>query len=136
MTAHIMFAANLGLFLSVVCRSTTRAYVVFALVLLTLTGGMWALDYLADRASVRHLQRGELEWSDPVTPVANLLNPVQTWSALARDPRESRHHRLNWEGSPDADAVAMVLPVILYAVAACALWFAARWRFNRETGHV
>src|SRR5476651_1759904 len=33
---HTIFAANLGLFFSVICRSTTRANVCFALVLLIL----------------------------------------------------------------------------------------------------
>src|SRR5262249_30144292 len=44
---HTVFAANLGLYLSIVSRSTARAYVTFALIMVALTAGLWTVDYLA-----------------------------------------------------------------------------------------
>ena len=134
MIAHTMFAANLGLFLSVYCRSTTRAYMAFGLVFLTLTAGMWALDYLAENSVTRYVT--DVDTIDGVSAAANVLNPIQTWSWLAGNPRGSGiHHDHGWDGWSEGYTVMMVLAVSSYAVAACALWFAARWRFHRETGH-
>ncbi|MFL5340707.1 MAG: ABC transporter permease [Gemmataceae bacterium] len=99
-----VFAANLGLFLSVVCRSTTRAYISLAVIFLLLFVGTWAVSYvMADNdtppGAGPSIGRGE---SHPTHWIGHLVaaaekefklgdqvrefNPVLAWWRLLNQP--------------------------------------------------
>jgi len=140
--AYLMFAAALGLWLSVRSRTALTAHASWmGFVALSLIGTYLLADAMSQRVPVEAggpygmgtVMRTEFpDWS-------RAINPVMAWQELAMTPadRGDRHMDLS-------DLVPRLLPdhpprlmaplagVILYAGAAALLWWAAMRRFERE----
>jgi ABC-type Na+ efflux pump permease subunit len=85
--AHVWFFGNLGLLLSITCRSTNRAYSLLLASLLVIVVGSWVISYFAARQVEPTWGRGgyevdeDLTWLDNhwQTYFAELVSPPQTW---------------------------------------------------------
>jgi hypothetical protein len=110
LAVHLAFFAMLGLFLSVVCRSTLSAHVSLGLILAVLLFGVPIfLSFLDFSPTMGALQRG--------------LNPVLCWITIATD----------WRRPDKATAAPeIILCVLIYAAAALNLWGFACRRFARD----
>ncbi len=125
--AHVLFLANLGVWLSLACRKTLSAQVSMMLVLLLLLVGWLVLLAYSQLLGVRPDQMGWrgrfIEWG---------LNPAGTWWYLA----------FSWEQfATDVLAPQQALPgrygatlagLLVFALSAWALWRAACARMARE----
>ena len=144
---HAVFAANLGLFLSVVSRSTMRAYVALATILLTLTAGIWTLEYLDRPDHVRYHNRSSSD-EGKITILglaSDTLNPIQAWWRLLTVPGDKWGDYFNSRSTFRRDeggaalfgrsGMTFLATLGIYGPASLLLWYASRWRFRRETGH-
>jgi ABC-type transport system involved in multi-copper enzyme maturation permease subunit len=123
---HAAFLASLGVWLSVVCRQTRRAYIVLGLVLFVMSAGLlWPV------------QRNT--WLQGVLSVG--INPYYTWLFLGfswKECGEIMEDRDNPLTRPfyifrGQTTLAFVLVgLLVLALAAWALWIAARRRFRKE----
>src|SRR5262249_53696805 len=140
---HAAFAASLGLCLSVVSRSTTRAYVAFATIIVSLTAGTWSVQYLTNEASEYRQPEGERV----VVPqlAIDAINPVQSWWTLMTNDLKSRYSRHAhvgikatlfdedgyWDRQDRTGDVALTFlaTFAVYGPANILLWRLAIWRF-------
>lgn len=95
LAAHALFAASLGRFLSVVSRSSTWAYIGFAVVLLTLFVGTWLVEHSnapwgltgTDVGITPSLRNEYYDYGKWAVTTADVLNPVRTWWQIINFPR-------------------------------------------------
>jgi ABC-type transport system involved in multi-copper enzyme maturation permease subunit len=112
MTVHLYFFTTLGVFLSVMCRTRTAAYVSMSAVLLSLLIGTVlfpALVYLGAE----------------VEQFLVVLNPVACWTAVAGD---------WWLQDVGTRFPEILGGMVIYLGAAIALHRIAYWRFARNPG--
>jgi ABC-type transport system involved in multi-copper enzyme maturation permease subunit len=125
--AHVLFAVSLGMFLSVVSRTTLRAYLSWALVMIGILAGTLLLGEFVN-------ERVPFMLGFPTDRLRLLfdqsLNPVASWLCLINDAMRGRNERdslLLWGN---------LLGMQLYLLAAAVLWLLASWRFRREGDRV
>ena len=131
---HATFAANLGLCLSAICRTTARAYVSVFLVLLILAVGSWALFRNSEEDRTSQYARAPTPWFEPPQEVPDFdqqmafrgLNPVLTWSMLLSQIPKNEPQEMT------RNALTYVFALVNYSVAAGLLWLFTLWRFRRE----
>ena len=126
--AYASFAAHVGLWFSVACRSTFRATVSTVIVLLLAGGGYWLLGFCC--LSPLSLIIDE-RWTANLASLTYAYTPVGSFSALAIPampppftPRVESEHEI---------AVA-VAGALAYFLVGWIFWFRARRRFARMTG--
>lgn len=125
-TVHVAFLASLGLWLSLVSRTTVWAYLCVALILLLMFVGP-----LAARAYTQALLGlGPGSWEDEFAELA--LTPPRAWWFLGFGWHEFRDGLWDTYGADRAKLAAVLVGLGLYAVAAGTLWLAARRRFESE----
>jgi ABC-type transport system involved in multi-copper enzyme maturation permease subunit len=150
---HIWLVGNLGLFLSVVCRSTNRAISFLLVVLLTISVGSWAVSYFSEsetnqprKASPLGPTRKDaplaLKWyEDPFfgaleqpifkeEVIAESLSPVQVWwrlTAIAADPDDP-----DWKSGRRIPAATIFTSLLAYYWVGTGLYILAWLRFRRE----
>jgi ABC-type transport system involved in multi-copper enzyme maturation permease subunit len=127
LVAHTVFAVGLGLFLSVYCRTTMRAYIIWAVVLLVITASSFVLGEVTSLP--RGSQLGELlfqvQWW-----LVNGINPITTWyelisQCLYAGRRPGGYDRVQAQ-------FACLIGLAVYLIAAVWLRLAAGWFFRRE----
>jgi hypothetical protein len=101
---HLAFCASLGLWLSVVCRTSVQALTVLGTVLLGLTVAPWLLAPV-----------GGNDWAAAVSPPAAYWSLCFSWSSYAAEP-----------GGLAARVIAPLLGAVGYGVAALVFWKLAR----------
>jgi ABC-type transport system involved in multi-copper enzyme maturation permease subunit len=124
---HVAFLASAGVFLSSWCRSTVRANLAMAAVLLAIFVGTWVV------AEYRHVffgpAAGAENWSAQFLRVG--LNPLRAWWHLGRTWDESGLEVSAGAGTWGGEWSAAFAGMGVYAGLAVALWVAARCRFAR-----
>ncbi len=158
---HATFAANLGLYLSLVCRTTARASISFALIFLFLIAGSWAaLELLPGDDKVEMVvlndtlgpMQATFDDDSQLRAGVRALNPLLTWwHLLDRDPsnqiqsesefeqrRESRaghRHSADYYRRQFQEGMALLWGTMIYLAAAGILWLLADRRFRRQAEH-
>jgi len=125
------FAANLGLYCSLVCRTTLRATVATVVVLFGVTVGHW-LVYLCSSTLLRSLGKGNLVEALGQFHTYGLTPPL-TFVALTVSFRDALGGRQGMAGG-GGEVPAALAGVAFYAVLASLLWWRLNARFRRLTG--
>lgn len=140
--AHIWFVGNLGLFLSVISKSSNRAFSALLLTLLAIIAGSWIVGYFAEQhrtsyrlqdyyilqGGYRHAPPGVESLLEPEI-LPDLLNPIRIWWMLTEYQRESVNRWVVIEVS----VVTPIASAIFYCFAGCCLYSLAWFRFRRES---
>jgi len=121
--AHVLFAVSLGLFLSVVSRTTLRSYLSWALIMIALLAStLLAGEFVNERIeSLFGVSANRLRLLFDQS-----LNPIASWLHLMNDAMRGKAQR---------EVVPLwgdLLGMQLYFLAAAVLWLGANWRFRRE----
>jgi ABC-type transport system involved in multi-copper enzyme maturation permease subunit len=122
---HVAYFTSLGLWLSVACRSTLRANLWTAAVLLAVTvGPVLALTY------GQSLSRDAPPWVGSLLETG--VNPIRTWQAFAVTWEESRPPFSPEVEGRTKNVVFGLLGVAGYALAGTALWQLTCWRLRHD----
>jgi ABC-type transport system involved in multi-copper enzyme maturation permease subunit len=121
-TAHVVFAVSLGIFLSVLSRTTLRAYLSWALVMIAILAGSLLLgEFINERT-----QEVFGVPSDRLRLLLNQsLNPLAAWLHLMNDATRGRNE-------PASPLFADLFGIQVYLLAAAVLCLTANRRFRRE----
>jgi ABC-type transport system involved in multi-copper enzyme maturation permease subunit len=122
--AHLGFWASVGLYLSVSCRSTLRARVTMALLLLAFAGG---LLYLAGSDTP-----GRYGYEPGMDFMAVVVNPLRAWWFLAFGWRKQPGPVYAGALTFDVRLGAATLGTAAFALASGLLWLGACRRFRKE----
>src|SRR5262249_34439381 len=119
---HAVFAVSLGIFLSVSCRTTLRAYIAWIVVMIALlAGGILLGEFINERAgNVMGIS------SEQLGALVKNLNPIAAWLALMNDAMRTRSQ------TPGLTAPGSLFGIQVYLLAAAVLWLLANRRFRRE----
>ena len=149
--SHIWFAGNLGLFLSVFCRSTNRACSIFLAIMLTISGVFWiAAEMLETPFAIIRVSGGpkpnatqkffgeravilDADFCDRL----NLIK--ECWNLTTNIEKEYLPTSYDTWGDPkysNAPFVRRLIAIGTYSVGGLFLWFLARLRFRREGSRV
>ncbi|MFL5340706.1 MAG: ABC transporter permease [Gemmataceae bacterium] len=150
---HGTFAATLGLYLSLVCRTTARAYITLFVILVSTVAGSWLVSALVatnegDRERDQFLYARELgidlrpedagkpDWFEQLTlgTVADAVNPVRTWWHLMNQRPAANAPVPYGDSTAELSQAGYTLGVLVYLSASLALWLLALRRFRREAG--
>ncbi|MFL5338906.1 MAG: ABC transporter permease [Gemmataceae bacterium] len=144
---HPLFAANLGLYLSMVCQSTIRAHVTLAVILVTFLAGSWAVAALLQPPTMPSPPRPNpvyvvgtypkmapapgMNLEAPDTMVLSDRDQLYVW-AVGLNPVLTWWRLLGAHSLQEHDLYALVIGMVVYLAAAGLLWYLANDRFRRE----
>ena len=141
MAAHIYFAGNLGLMLSVFCRSSNRAFSFLLMSLLLLIAGSWIVSYLAEVESNRQVQThtryrfGEDRENSPevfeLETAKDVFNPVRVWWRLTSYEGKSEDI-LGYDDRDESREAKAIASIFLFFFAGTFLYYLAWLRFRKE----
>jgi ABC-type transport system involved in multi-copper enzyme maturation permease subunit len=122
--AQLSFFGNLGLFLSVAGRSTSRAYLLLVVVFVTVGVSSWIVSYLNYDPDVVILARGP-GWLDDhrISEMGDWVSPPQTWWRLTA-PRS--------DPTRDVGLIGFVPAAVGFGIGGLVLWLLTVMMFQRR----
>jgi ABC-type transport system involved in multi-copper enzyme maturation permease subunit len=130
-TAHIWFFGNLGLLLSILCRSTTRAYSLLLVAFVGVVAGSWLVSYLLMIQAPRDhygIVYGDQYWAPDAwyVNVDDWLSPPQTWWRMTEETADfGRGH------TPGVRMALVFGSSAVYFASGLYLWLMALLAFRR-----
>jgi ABC-type transport system involved in multi-copper enzyme maturation permease subunit len=120
--AHVVFAVSLGIYLSVASRTTLRAYLSWALVMIAILAGSLLLgEFVNERTQyILGIASDRLRLL-----LQQCLNPLAAWLHLMGDAMRGRNE-------PTSPLFGDLLGIQIYLLAALVLYLLANRRFRRE----
>lgn len=93
---HVLFAASLGLILSVVCQSTVRANITLVFTLVGIVAVTWLAGYMLKplenklKTDAVYATRQGVEWDDRevLRSAIQMLDPIRAWWRLSESPTQ------------------------------------------------
>lgn len=137
---HIWFVGSLGLFLSVYCRSTSRAFALLVVAMLIITIGPFLVSYVIEVVGGYGFGGHDAYLHDQYVEdfglrlLGRLVNPLEVWWRLTSFEGLVDGNRI-WDDRREASPLEPVVSSIWFGMIGVVLHFTSWRRFRREGEH-